>query len=104
MAKHPKDPISVKMWVLENPYSIFYYVQHAPLDLNLSNQDDTPFILGIQTPWQFEMMEKFGDHSLISFDATFRMNQSRVCLSLPLNVLFHWMKCSDKIIVYECKT
>jgi hypothetical protein len=49
--KHPKDPISVKMWVLENPNSVFYYVQHAPLDFNLPNQDDTPFTLGIQTPW-----------------------------------------------------
>jgi hypothetical protein len=49
--KHPKDPINVRMWVLENPNSIFYYVQHAFLDLNLLNQDDTPFTLGIQTPW-----------------------------------------------------
>jgi hypothetical protein len=27
--KHPKDPINV--WVLENPKSIFYYFQHAPI-------------------------------------------------------------------------
>jgi len=37
----------VKMWDLENLESIFYYVEHAPLDLNISNQDDTPFTLGI---------------------------------------------------------
>jgi hypothetical protein len=59
------------------------------LDLNLPNQDNTPFILGIQNPWQFEMMEKFGDHNSISFDATFGMTQNRVCLSLLLNLLFH---------------
>jgi hypothetical protein len=35
------------------------------------------------------MMEKFGDHNLVSFDATFGTNQNKVCLSLPLNVLFH---------------
>jgi len=35
--KQPKDPISVRMWVLENHDSIFYCVQHAPLDLNLPN-------------------------------------------------------------------
>ncbi len=46
--KHHKDPISVKMWVLKNLDSIFYYVEHAPLDLNLQTQDDTPFTLGIQ--------------------------------------------------------
>jgi predicted cupin superfamily sugar epimerase len=49
--KYHKDPISVRMWVLENIDSIFYYVQHAPLDLNLQTQDDTPFKLGIQTSW-----------------------------------------------------
>jgi hypothetical protein len=85
LEKHPKDPISVKMWVMENPDLVFYYVQHAFLDLNLLNQYDMPFTFGIQTPWQFEMMENFGDHSLVSFNATFGTNQSRVCLSFPLN-------------------
>ncbi len=51
-----------------------FFSSEAPLDLNLPNQYDTPFTFGIQTPWQFEMMEKFGDHNLISFDATFGMN------------------------------
>ncbi len=78
--KHRKDPISVRMWVLENPNSIFFYVQHAPMDLNSQTQDDTPFTLGIQTPWQLEIMQKFGHGSAISFDATFGTNQSRVCL------------------------
>jgi len=49
--KQPKDPINVRMWVLENLNSIFYYVQHALLDLNLLNQGDTPFTLEIQIPW-----------------------------------------------------
>ncbi len=30
--KHQKDPISVKMWVIENPNSVFYYVKHALLN------------------------------------------------------------------------
>jgi hypothetical protein len=51
LQKHPKDPVSVRMWVMENPISIFYYVEHAPMDLNLPSQDDTPFTLGIQTTW-----------------------------------------------------
>ncbi len=58
--KHRKDPLSVRMWVLENPKLVFYYVEHAPLDLNISNQDDTPFTLGIQTTWQCEMMKNMG--------------------------------------------
>jgi hypothetical protein len=32
--KQYKDPINVKMWVLKNLNSIFFYVQHAPMDLN----------------------------------------------------------------------
>jgi predicted cupin superfamily sugar epimerase len=48
---HRKDPINVKMWLLENIDLVFYYVQHATLDLNLHTQDDTPFKLGIQTSW-----------------------------------------------------
>ncbi len=28
--KHPKDPISVRMWVLENPELVFFYLEHAP--------------------------------------------------------------------------
>jgi hypothetical protein len=72
--KHPKDPINVRMSILENLDPVFYYVQHAPLDLNLLNQDDTPFTLGIQIPWQFEMMENFGNQNSVSFDVTFGMN------------------------------
>jgi len=33
--KHPKDPISVRMWVLENLKLVFFYLEHTPLDLNL---------------------------------------------------------------------
>jgi len=38
------------MWVMENPNSVFYHLEHAPMDMNLPSQDDTPFTLGIQTP------------------------------------------------------
>jgi hypothetical protein len=92
--KYCKDPISVRMWVLENPNSIFFYVQHAPMDLNSQTQDDTPFTLGIQTPWQLEIMQKFGHGNAISFDATFGTNQSRVspfcyCMKCHIINMFH---------------
>jgi hypothetical protein len=35
--KHPKDLISVRMWVLENLELVFFYLEHVPLDLNLLN-------------------------------------------------------------------
>jgi hypothetical protein len=81
--KCQKDPFSLRMWVLENPKSIFYYVEHAPLDFNISNQDDTPFTLGIQITWQCEMMMKYGQGSSIAFDATFGTNQCRVWHCFP---------------------
>jgi len=49
--KHPKDPISVRLWVLENMGLVFFYLEHAPLDLNLLKQDKTPFTIGIQITW-----------------------------------------------------
>jgi len=51
---HRKDPISVRMWVLN---LVFYYVEHAFLNLNIPNQDDTPFTLGIQIVWQCGMCQ-----------------------------------------------
>jgi hypothetical protein len=35
---------------------------------------DLSFILGIQTPWQKEMMLKFGQNGAIAIDATFGTN------------------------------
>jgi hypothetical protein len=47
--KHQKDPINVKMWVLKNRDSIFYYVEHAPLNLNIPNQDEP------LSPWESKL-------------------------------------------------
>ena len=77
--KHPSDPISVRMWVHENPVSVFFYQEHSLLDLNSINQEDIPFSLGIQTEWQQQMMATFGHNSAIAIDATFGTNQTRVC-------------------------
>jgi hypothetical protein len=66
------------MWVLENFNSIFYYVEHTPLDLNMPIQDDTPLTLGNQTMWQCEMMSKYGQENIIPFNTTFGTNQCKV--------------------------
>jgi len=47
--KHYKDPINVRMWACWD--LVFFYVQHAPMDLNSQTHDDTLFTLGIQIPW-----------------------------------------------------
>ena len=76
--KHPSDPISVRMWSLENLDNVFYYQEHPLMDLNSSTQSEAPFTIGIQTEWQLEMMEKFGHNSALSIDATFGTTQTRV--------------------------
>jgi hypothetical protein len=58
------------------------------------NHDDTLFTLGIQIPWQLEIMQKFGHGNLVSFDTTFGTNQSMVhcfcyCMKCPIINVFH---------------
>ena len=69
---------SVKLWVQENPDSVFCYTKTnvpAQGELNSSNM---PFTLWIQTKWQKKMMLKFGHHNGVSIDATFGTNDKKV--------------------------
>ena len=75
--KHPFDLISVHMWTLEYPNSVFYSQKHSFIDLNSSTQSDAPFTLGIQTEWQVEMIVKFGHNNVLSIDATFGTTQTQ---------------------------
>jgi hypothetical protein len=75
------------MWVLENPELVFFSVQHAPIDLNSRTQDDIPLTLGIQTPWQLEILQNLG--MAIQYVARFGTNQSKVhhfcyCMKFPI--------------------
>ena len=113
--KHPSDPISVRMWTMENPESVFYYQEHSLMDLNSQLQEDSPFTLGIQTEWQLQMMAKFGSNSALSVDATFGTSQTRVSQSflthhvMSFNALiasvvsFHVIQClSTSFTVFHC--
>jgi len=86
--KHPSDPVSVRMWVMENPENVFYYQEHDLLDINSQVQDDSPFTLGVQSEWQLEMMVKFGHNSAFAIDSTFGTSQTRVC---HISVSFHFL-------------
>ena len=88
--KHASDPISVRMWVHENPKSVFYYEDHGLLDLNKNHQEDAPFTLGIQTEWQQQIMARFGHNSAIAIDAIFGTTQTRVRLIYILILCNYW--------------
>jgi hypothetical protein len=67
MVKILQRPHHCQNVVSKDHNSIFYYVQHDPLDLNLPTQDDKPFTLGIQTSWHLEIMQKFRHGNSIFF-------------------------------------
>ena len=107
--KHPSDPISVRMWVVENPENVFYYQEHSLLDINSHVQNDSPFTLGVQSRWQLEMMVKFGHNSAFSIDSTFGTSQTRVshmsvsfdfsCHSMCFMVLILPIQCSPMLFI-----
>lgn len=76
--KHPNETESVKMWKNKNPDMVFFYQEHALLNLNVMKQDDTPFTLGIQTEWQYDMMLKYGNGGMLAIDATFSTSHTAV--------------------------
>ena len=80
---HKNDAQSVRMWVQKNSDKVFYYTESnnekpIPVPGELTGQN-MPFTIGIQTPWQKEMMLEHGHRSGISVDATFETNEKKVC-------------------------
>lgn len=75
---HLSHPISVKMWVDENPQAVICYHKHCFFDLNTQTQNDMPFTSKIQMPWQLEMLLRFGHKIALSYDATFRTSKTQV--------------------------
>ncbi len=64
--KHKKDPMNVRMWVNESEKCVFYYIEYGISDLNSIPNGDMPFIIGIQTKWQMQMMILHGNKRAIS--------------------------------------
>jgi hypothetical protein len=57
---HKNDAKSVRMWVQQKTNSMFYYREiGVEVDGGFVGQN-MPFIMGIQTPWQREMMIEHG--------------------------------------------
>jgi hypothetical protein len=54
------------MWVNESEKCVFYYIEYGISDLNSIPNGDMPFIIGIQTKWQMQMMILHGNKRAIS--------------------------------------
>ena len=78
------DAKSVRMWVQQHPHLVFYYKESGVHVRGVITRDNIPFTIGIQTPWQQEMMLKHGHKKAVSIDATFATNENKVCsLCIP---------------------
>ena len=73
------DAKSVRMWVQENPFEVFYYKESGVHVRGAITRDNIPFTIGIQTSWQQDMMLKHGHKKAVSIDATFATNENKVC-------------------------
>ena len=73
------DAKSVRMWVQQHPPLVFYYKESGVHVRGVITRDNIPFTIGIQTPWQQEMMLKHGHRKAVSIDATFATNENKVC-------------------------
>ena len=80
--KNEDDAKSVCLWHIEEKDNFFYY--KTP-----KNEENIPFIIGMQTPWMLEMMVKHSHDSIIAMDSTFSTNKyvvSRTMLILFVDV------------------
>ena len=73
------DAKSVRMWVQEHPFLVFYYKESGAYVRGAITRDNIPFTIGIQTSWQRDMMLKHGHKKAVSIDATFATNENKVC-------------------------
>lgn len=76
--KHPHDPINICMWIVDNPNNAFYNQKCFVMDLDSQTQDDSPFILVIETKRKLELMAKFGCNNTLSINATLGTNHTRM--------------------------
>jgi hypothetical protein len=66
---HKNLAISLRTWAFNHPNYVFYFQ-----DASEDNGIHVPFIIGVQTPSQFQAMVSLGDNGAISMDATFGTN------------------------------
>ena len=86
--KHSNDVENVQMWVQENPNLVFYYQDPGVVVGGAITVDNMPFVIAIQTAFQFRMMLQYGHESAIAIDATFATNDKKVLPSITTSVVF----------------
>ena len=78
---HQNDALNMRILMESNTDSMFYHKEIGKVRPGALYAENVPFILGIQTPWQKEIMFKFGYNSAVAIDATFGTSAKKVCTS-----------------------
>ena len=73
---HDLDAESTRRWCIQNSGITFAYQEQ-------DSMADTPFVLGIQTPWQKDMCRQYGHDNVLAMDSTFGTNKYKV-YTLPM--------------------
>ena len=75
---HQNNALSMRMWLETNKDSVFHYTKTCKVGLGALHASNVPFTIGIQSPWQKEMMLQFDHRSGIAIDATFGTSAKKV--------------------------
>ena len=78
------DAKSVRMWVQQNPFLVFYYKESGVYVRGAITRDNMPFTIGIQTSWQRDMMLKHGHKKASPLTPRLQLMRTRfVLLTIP---------------------
>ena len=72
---------TVHMWMQQHHDRVFFYHNNIVVDREVIGST-MPFTIGIQNKWQRKMMLMHGHNWAISMDATFGVNEKKVCPSV----------------------
>jgi len=96
---HQNLAISFCTWAFSHPNDGFYFQ-----DVNEDNGIHVPFTIGIQTPFQLQVMVSLSDNGAISMDATFDTIDVKYHLFTLMVFDAHCIKVLVAWIITSCQT
>ena len=70
---HINDAESTKCWAMQNPSWVFFFQEQC-------TRSGMPFVIGLQSPWQRQICQTYGNNNVLAMDSTFGTNQYKMAL------------------------
>ena len=70
---HINDAESTKCWAMQNPSWVFFFQEQC-------TRSGMPFVIGLQSPWQRQICQTYGNNNVLAVDSTFGTNQYKMAL------------------------